>query len=227
MQDWVGRPIVNGADGKGIGREVFEHLGAANGDTLRSVGCVDRHTTTDVDFGTGPVPIHLCELDQSAVADSNGDFDYPAHDQGFDTASREELERGRLDARAAEGCGVLEPARAELVHVQHAFDEDEGRAISGWAGNRRGGAVREQPRARRASQVQVLRVALRRGIEGARPERPHPRALVSPGAEDPTRPAAICQHRRGVDLLPGVPETPERFIGTLGRRHEPEGRLVQ
>lgn len=46
---------------------------------VESLNCVDKKTTKNVDIGLGqPIPVHLCELEQTAAPDMNGDFLIPA-----------------------------------------------------------------------------------------------------------------------------------------------------
>lgn len=41
---------------------------------VRSLNCIDKHTTKQVDFGGFPVTLHMCELVQTAKPDATGDY---------------------------------------------------------------------------------------------------------------------------------------------------------
>lgn len=47
---------------------------------LKGGNCIDRKRVIETDFGFGPTPIHVCDIEQTAVANQEGDFDYEPKD---------------------------------------------------------------------------------------------------------------------------------------------------
>src|SRR3954470_8019312 len=84
-----------------------------------------------------------------------------------------------------------------------------------------GQAVRRQVRPARAAEVEIARV-LRVCVEGARPERLDPAALVAPRAAEAAGPARVGEDPRSLDLLGRVAGRAKAVAGRGGLRHDAE-----
>ncbi len=62
--------------------------GKLTSDFVTAANCIDRKTVKPVDFGGFPLKVHVCDIDQLAVADANGDFNYTPSDVAGAMASR-------------------------------------------------------------------------------------------------------------------------------------------
>jgi len=81
----IASPTLGARDLPILRNDMAGHLA---GDWVQSNNCIDKKTTKNVSFGGFTLPMHVCDLVQTATPDVNGDYVFTPNDTPNDPAAR-------------------------------------------------------------------------------------------------------------------------------------------